>query len=90
MARLPESIEVKLADLPEVREMLTRADSEIARLRGLIKEAEWANTEHEPEGACPWCEHLRELYRYGNGKPVPETGGHADDCPAFTPDGAVR
>lgn len=53
--------------------------AEVDRLRAIIKRAEFCNHEETASGRgafCPWC-----------GK---DDSGHADDCPAFWPNGMVR
>lgn len=57
--------------------------AEVARLRALIKAAEWAD-DYRDLSACPWCQASRET---GGVKP---NSTHAADCPAFTPEGEVR
>ncbi len=47
---------------------------EAARLRALVKDAQWVFD----DGYCPWC------------KANIEPGQHDPSCPAFTPDGEVR
>lgn len=58
-----------------------------ARLRALVKAAEWegchCRMDVEPNG-CPWC----NGDTYGS-RDLPKRT-HADDCPAFTADGVVR
>jgi hypothetical protein len=54
------------------------AEQDNARLRALIKQAEFANKAETASGAgafCPWCG---------------IEDGHRDDCPAFTPEGEVK
>lgn len=65
-------------------------EADNARLRALIKQAEWKAEWSEEGGECPWCEALQRQLRYGNGRPVEKTGKHAADCPAFTPEGEVK
>lgn len=47
-----------------------------ARLRALIKDAEWADTRQNP--ACPWCEVEKVI------------GKHTAGCRAFFRNGAVK
>lgn len=54
-------------------------DPENARLRALIKDAEWQGDVQE-EMACPWCHAERD----------DDQRKHAADCPAFTVEGLVR
>ena len=52
--------------------------AKVCCLRALIKGQEFGNHAETASGAgdfCPWCG---------------EDGPHADDCPAFTPEGEVR
>lgn len=51
-------------------------EDEIVRLRALVKDAE------RVDGYCPWCGCCPN---YSGGDIT-----HADDCPAFTPEGEVR
>ena len=64
----------------EARTLLPEALAEIARLRALVKEAEWADRDHwePPDGFCPWC------------SAAASDRDHAADCPAFHPNGEVR
>ncbi|HEY1086328.1 MAG TPA: hypothetical protein VGE37_01490 [Archangium sp.] len=77
--------------LPKTNETAT----EEARLRALIKQAEWSDNFRDMQ-SCPWCEEERppspeELKRsQANGWKPTGRFGHADTCPAFTPDGQVR
>lgn len=62
---------------------LREALAEIRRLRGLVKSVERAGDTFPSGGcpACPWC-----------GATVDDRRAepHREDCPAFTPEGAVR
>ena len=59
--------------------------AEVARLRALIKAAEWEGQQgRDADDACPWCGIRRET---GGTEP---NSTHANDCPAFTPEGEVR
>lgn len=58
--------------------------NELARLRSVIKSAEWdgindVNASDDPGSGCPWCS-----------APQFPDGAHRDDCPAFTVEGQVR
>ena len=77
MARLDDALDETRDDLHEtlLREQATLTDN--ARLRALIKAQEFGS-KHEAGPFCPWCS------AGGDG------GNSHDDCPAFTPDGAVR
>lgn len=48
--------------------------AEVRRLRGLVQAAEWLGPVIASRASCPWC--LRR-----------QPQGHADDCPAFPPEG---
>lgn len=58
-----------------------------ARLRALVKSAEWGGChcrmDVEPSG-CPWC--IGDTYGLVD---LPKNT-HAPDCPAFTAEGVVR
>ncbi len=49
-----------------------------ARLRALVKKAEGALGNYASAPFCPWCGSTKGDER------------HDEDCPAFTPDGAVK
>lgn len=51
-----------------------------ARLRALIKAAEWSGPIVDGDATCPWCK--QERYHVH--------ASHFDQCPAFTPEGEVR
>jgi hypothetical protein len=74
MSELEEAYKVQ-------KETLARLESEVSRLRAVIKSAE-AKGESQGWDCCPWCQSLRD----GGSNEEP----HADDCEAFTPDGEVR
>ncbi len=57
-----------------VEEERDEARADNARLRALVRQAEWWTGDAE---CCGWC----GAYYHSI---------HADDCPAFTPDGTVR
>lgn len=57
--------------------------AEVRRLKGLVMDAEWNGAAQWGYVACPWCESDR--MPFANDRRV-----HRPDCPAFTPDGAVR
>jgi len=61
---------------------LDRKDDEIARLRGLVKAAEWSGDAADGLGQdpIPACLHCY----------APRPGPHAPDCPAFHPNRDVR
>lgn len=72
MAELSCTIDVR--NVPEVK-------AEIARLRGLVKDAEWLGWSavvrvDRTDTCCPWCGALK--------------GEKHVECAAFTPDGVVR
>ena len=53
--------------------------AEVARLRGLIAQAEWqAEDGSDHDASCPWCRQFAFL------------GRHATDCPAFSAPGVPR
>jgi hypothetical protein len=59
---------------PEQRTVIAGYVREVERLRGLLKQAEWA-----PDGHCPWCEAWHPLGA--------KSKGHAATCQAFPPNG---
>lgn len=66
------------AMLRRVAAEIARLESEVERLRGLVKAAEWAGWDPVSEVfICPACEWSRDI-------------GHAPDCRAFHPNGDVR
>lgn len=52
MASREATINVKIADLPQVKEMLEAATAEIERLRAIVRELGW----REPRDR-PWMQH---------------------------------
>ncbi len=71
------------SDVSELTQVLSYNEdlkNEVARLRALIAEVEWAYSY-----SCPWCE---------AGMPTATSRGssakHQQDCAAFTPEGEVR
>lgn len=60
----------------ELIEAVRRERAEVARLRALVKDAE------RVDGYCPWC----GCHPNYSGVDI----DHADDCPAFTPEGVVK
>ena len=62
---------------------------EVRRLRGLVDGAHDQGSNAHNEPACPWyCGEQRRWPAWDcvGRRPIE----HAHDCPAFTPDGAVR
>lgn len=60
-----------------------RAEEDNARLRALIKDAEWGDGTQGGRW-CPWCQSKEERGHYA------KTPDCATDCPAFTPEGTVK
>ena len=58
-------------------------EADNARLRALIKGAEWGDGTQGGRW-CPWCQSKEERGHYA------KTQDCATDCPAFTPEGAVK
>lgn len=77
----PEELRDKVDAL---QERIEEDGEEIARLRGVIAQVEEGGQGEAP-GHCHWC----GAYRATKHSLSPTTP-HAADCPAFTPDGAVR
>lgn len=66
--------------ISDSREDIPWLISEVERLRGVIKEAEYSGLggpPHDAGFACPWCQ-------------CDEKGRHFGDCEAFTRDGDVK
>lgn len=90
-----QSIYADLAFIAEARMAVLKliglvrfADAENKRLRGLVKNAECADGTNGAQ-SCPWCGLDRDPY-YQKELGIPKRAPHADDCPAFLPNGEVR
>lgn len=59
--------------------------AEVRRLRGLIKDAEWADTAAGEVESCPWCGGAAK-----GGKAWGLYEGHKPGCPAFSALGVMR
>ena len=75
-------IDAMMPDIPYKAVKAQAADN--ARLRALIKEAEWRGGDVDGDISCPWCGESRDNYAGHPG------GKHTNDCPAFTPEGQVK
>lgn len=65
-------------DIPNLIAEIRRLQQDNARLRKIIKGAEWYFEPYTQHEECPWCVIDRN------------EEDHRDDCPAFTPEGEVK
>ena len=86
MKMTKELAEDRVADLRRLEAAL----KDNTRLRALIKQVEAHAVDGEDAsqstGVCPWC----GSWRMDVGVASFQPRQHADDCPAFTPEGVVR
>lgn len=76
-----------MGSLSEYRSKVVVLERVTTRLRGLVLEAEWADSDNAGDHMCPWC----RGYEIGT-QPLDtrEVVGHRPDCPAFSAPGVVR